>query len=393
MTGGEPWPPTDLASTPVQRAVSNQSTLDRVREIAVESEPQPRPVPTVAKALEVDELAAPAHGAGVPQSVRRAPIPAPDEPMKSAEIGKAKRASTMIGSRSLVQWIKLGLLYGLGAVVAAGTIVLAARGVTTFPVVPVFLKQYPGAYQPHSFVEPGFPAWANWAHYLNFFFMVLIVRTGLLVRHQQKPPAFYTPKRGGKKVGIYLWLHTSLDVLWLANGVCFVVLIFATGHWARIVPTSWEVFPNAISALLQYLTLQWPVENGWENYNSLQQLMYFIVVFIAAPLAAITGVRMSEWWPKNSLWLNRVYPLGIARAVHFPTMLFFVLFVIVHVFLVFATGVLNNLNHMFAGTNDINWVGFWIFSLGLAVSVMTLVAARPLILAPIAGRFGRVSNR
>src|SRR5699024_643365 len=101
----------------------------------------------------------------------------------------------------------------------------------------------------------------------------------LQVRHQQKPPAFYTPKKGGKKVSINLWLHTSLDVLWLANGVIFVVLLFVSGHWARIVPTSWEVFPNALSAMLQYMTLEWPMEDAWVNYNSLQQLMYFIIVF------------------------------------------------------------------------------------------------------------------
>ena len=223
--------------------------------------------------------------------------------------------------------------------------------------------------------------------------LVLIVRTGLLVRRQQKPPAQYTPRRGGKKVSIYLWLHTSLDVLWFANGVVFVVLLFVTGHWLRIVPTSWEVFPNAVSALLQYLTLDWPVENGWVNYNSLQQLMYFTVVFIAAPLAAISGVRMSEWWPKDAPRLNRIYPAPLARAIHFPTMLFFVLFTIIHVFLVFATGALRNLNHMFAGEDVVNWAGFGWFAAGIAITTAAVVAARPLILAPIAQLTGNVSTR
>jgi len=242
-------------------------------------------------------------------------------------------------------------------------------------------------------MDDGFPVWARWAHYLNFFFMVLIIRSGLLIRHQQQPPAFYTPKKGGKKVSIYLWMHTGLDVLWLINGVAFVVLLFVTGHWARIVPTSWEVFPNALSAGLQYLTLEWPVEDGWVNYNSLQQLMYFTVVFIAAPLAAITGVRMSEWWPKNAARLNKLYPAPIARAVHYPVMLFFVLFIIVHVFLVFTTGALKNLNHMYAGTPEVSWTGFWWFAAGLVVVIGAVIAARPLVLAAIAGRFGKISSR
>ena len=284
----------------------------------------------------------------------------------------------------------LGLL---GLVAAAGIIVLAARGVTTLPGVPEFLERYPGEYHIPEFVEPGFPGWVRWTHFLNIFFMVLIIRSGLQVRHQQKPPAYYTPKRGGKKVSIFLWLHTSLDVLWLLNGVVFVVLLFATGHWARIVPTSWEVFPNAVSAMLQYLTLEWPVENGWVNYNSLQQLMYFTVVFIAAPLAAITGVRMSSWWPEDAERLNRAYPAPLARAVHFPVMLFFTAFILVHVFLVFATGMRRNLNHMFAGSDETSWLGFWLLVVGLAVTAGAWFAARPLILAPIASVSGRVSER
>ncbi|WP_426518163.1 cytochrome b/b6 domain-containing protein [Diaminobutyricibacter sp. McL0618] len=328
------------------------------------------------------------------ESIRSTPVPQASPPRgPHVSAGKKGREPIVLGSRSLAQWVRLMVAIVVGVIVAAAIIVLAARGVTTLPGVPEFLQRYPGSYALPDSVEPGFPAWARWAHYLNFFFMVLIVRTGLIVRYQRKPPAFYTPKRGGKKVSIYLWLHTGLDLLWLLNGLVFVVLLFATGAWPRIVPTSWAVFPNALSALLQYLTLQWPVENGWVNYNSLQQLMYFAVVFIAAPLAAITGIRMSSWWPKNSPRLDRIYPAPLARAIHFPTMLFFVLFVIIHVFLVFATGALQNLNHMFAGTDEISWTGFWIFAAGLAVVVAVWLLVRPLVLAPIANVFGRVSNR
>lgn len=299
----------------------------------------------------------------------------------------------MIGSRSLSQWVKLGSLGVAGLIVLAGVIVLAARGLTTLPGVPEFVERYPGEYHPAVVADEGFPAWARWTHYLNVFFMVLIVRTGLTVRHQQKPEAFYTPKRGGKKISIHLWLHTSIDLLWLANGVIFVVLLFATGHWARIVPTSWEVFPNALSAMLQYLTLDWPVENGWVNYNALQQLMYFIIVFVAAPIAAITGVRMSEWWPKDNAKLDRVFPAQLARALHYPTMLFFVVFVIIHVFLVLTTGALRNLNHMFAGNDGAGWFGFWMFAAGLGAIAIAWVLTRPLLVAPIASVFGKVSNR
>jgi thiosulfate reductase cytochrome b subunit len=173
----------------------------------------------------------------------------------------------------------------------------------------------------------------------------------------------------------------------------FVVLLFVTGQWMRLVPTSWDVFPNALSAGLQYLSLDWPVEDGWITYNSLQQLAYFAVVFLAAPLAAVTGVRMSGVWPKDAKALNRAYPIEWARAVHFPVMIFFVLFIIGHVTLVLATGALHNLNSMFAANGGDGWAGFWFFAAAMLTVAIGWVAARPLVLAPIARLFGTVSGR
>lgn len=386
VPGGESWPPAGLA--PAAAAAP-----------AVQAAPEhiaPAPATSVAEAVAEAEppaaASAPAVTAAVTLAVTAAP--APVAPSVAAEKPVRPEAEARLyGSRTLGQWIKLVVLLAVGAVAAAGILVLAARGVTTLPGVPEFLERYPGAYDLPDTAEPGFPWWAQWAHFFNIFLMVLIIRSGYQVRTEQKPPAFWTPKRGGKKISINLWLHQSLDILWLANGLIFVVLLFASGRWVRIVPTSWEAFPNALSALLQYMTLDWPVESGWVNYNSLQQIMYFIVVFIAAPLAAITGVRMSEFWPKDAKTLNKIYPVEAARAIHFPTMLFFVLFILIHVFLVFATGALRNLNHMFGGTDEVNWVGFWLFAAAIAITTAGWYAARPLVLAPIAKRFGQVSSR
>lgn len=392
LPGGEPWPPESAA--PAARA---EAILDPVAS-------RVRGGDTPAAPTSVPDLA-PASGTTAPAAA--VPVAAPAAPVSSVVSATAGPPAAPItpgpterqktghrsGSRIARQWGARALLWAGGAIVATAMIVLAARGVTTLPGVPEFLERHPGEYESPVPTDPGFPAWARWSHFLNFFFMVLIVRTGLLVRHQQKPPAFFTPKRGGKKISLHLWLHTSIDLLWMLNGVVFVTLLFVSGHWARIVPTSWEVVPNAASAMLQYLTLEWPTENGWVNYNSLQQIMYFTVVFIAAPLAAISGVRMSEWWPKNAERLNRWYPAALARTIHFPVMLFFVLFVVVHVTLVLATGALRNLNHMFVGTDAVSWAGFWWFAAGLLVAAAVTWAAKPQILAPIASAFGKVSNR
>ncbi len=264
-----------------------------------------------------------------------------------------------------------------------------------------FLVAFPGETHLPEGAPVGIPAWLGWQHFFNVFLMVLIIRSGLQVRTEKRPTVFWTPKRpkGGGKVSLNVWFHQALDILWLTNGLIFVVLLFATGQWMRVVPTGWEVIPNALSAALQYVSLDWPTENGWVNYNSLQVLAYFTTIFIAAPLAAITGVRMSGIWPKNAKTLNRLYPIEWARAVHFPVMLYFVTFIIVHVALVFATGALRNLNHMYAVQGSVdpnafaaNWSGFLIFFASLVVILIGWTAARPLVLAPIAKLFGKVGR-
>lgn len=312
---------------------------------------------------------------------------------------KTKKEPVKHGPLTTKQWVLAGILGAFCALGIATAVVLVARGIAGIDAVESFMKRFPGEYHLPDSAPIGFPAWLAWNHFFNVFLMVLIIRSGLLVRHQKKPPAYWSSKRS-PKVSINLWLHQGLDLLWVINGLVFLVLLFATGHWMRIVPTSWEVFPNAISAALQYLTLDWPTENGWVNYNSLQQLAYFTTVFIAAPLAAITGVRLSAFWPKNMPALTKKYPIEVARALHFPTMLYFVLFILVHVILVFSTGALRNLNHMYAaqGSTDPaqyadNWAGLLFFALSLLVIAGAWFACRPMILASIARLFGKVSAR
>lgn len=315
---------------------------------------------------------------GVAASNRDAPKPAPRR----------------IRGLTRAQWFVGVVGGGVAILFATGMVIALARFIVSMDEVRAFLAAYPGTYAPAVAVAPGFPAWVQWQHFFNTFLIVLIIRTGWQVRTEKRPSAFWSPRSNKKRrISLNLWFHNALDLLWFANGVIFVVLLFVTGHWVRLVPTSFEVFPNAVSAALQYVSLNWPTESGWANYNALQQLAYFTTVFIAAPLAAITGVRMSGVWPKNAARLDRAFPIEWARALHFPVMLYFVLFIVVHVTLVFATGALRNLNHMYAGNDGLGWTGFWIFAGSTAVIVAGWIAARPVVIAPIARLFGTVKTR
>lgn len=418
VAGGEPWPatgtvvhnvfapepaasaaPAPAASAP---AASAPAAAASIAPVAAETAPavaQPAPTPVApAQVSPAAAEAAPAPPAPARPPAQPTPATQPT-PAAASTAPKPKAEAKKYGIFTLKQWFGAGAIILLAIVGAVTLVVLAARWFMSLEFMTNFVNTYPGEYHLPESAPVGFPGWLGWQHFFNIFLMVLIIRSGILVRRQERPEAFWASKKNPKKISIQLWLHQSLNILWIVNGLIFIILLFATGQWMRVIPTSFEVFPNALSAGLQYLTLDWPIDNGWVNYNSLQQLAYFATIFIAAPLSAITGFRMSESWPRESK-LSEKFPVEWARNLHFPLMIYFVGFIVVHVALVFSTGALRNLNHMFAAQGAVdptlyanNWTGFWLFVASIVVVIGAWLAARPMIMAPIARIFGNVSAR
>ena len=263
------------------------------------------------------------------------------------------------------------------------------------PAVEAFMTRYSGVVISTLDAPIGIPVWLSVTHFLNTLFLLLIIRTALSIRSKKRPPAFVTPRRGvlgqpPRRIGINVWLHNTVDVLWILNGAVYITLLFTTGQWMRIVPTTWEVIPNAISAALQYLTFTWPVENPWVAYNSLQVLAYFGVVFVLAPLAIVTGLRLSSAWPLDAPRLNRVLPERPIRRLHNLVLFAFMAFIVVHIDLVLFTGAVHNLNVMYAASNDVSWMGTVIFIASLAVLAAVWFALTPSVQKKLAGLTGTV---
>ena len=263
------------------------------------------------------------------------------------------------------------------------------------PAVEAFMTRYSGVVISTLDAPIGIPVWLSVTHFLNTLFLLLIIRTALSIRSKKRPPAFVTPRRGvlgqpPRRIGINVWLHNTVDVLWILNGAVYITLLFTTGQWMRIVPTTWEVIPNAISAALQYLTFTWPVENPWVAYNSLQVLAYFGVVFVLAPLAIVTGLRLSSAWPLDAPRLNRVLPERPIRRLHNLVLFAFLAFIVVHIDLVLFTGAVHNLNVMYAASNDVSWMGTVIFIASLAVLAAVWFALTPSVQKRLAGLTGTV---
>ncbi|WP_448809022.1 cytochrome b/b6 domain-containing protein [Agromyces bauzanensis] len=305
----------------------------------------------------------------------------------------ARAAEWLRAKRKQVLWT------AVVAVVVFAVVVLVARWLRELAAVQAFVEAYPGIVAPPEGTPVGIPAWLGWQHFLNSLFLLLLVRTGYQLHSKKRPPGFWTrdntrwprTKRAPRRIGIHLWFHLWLDALWIVNGVVYVVVLFATGQWLRLVPTDWAVVPNALSAALQYASLDWPTENSWVVYNSLQQLAYFAMVFIAAPLAILSGLRLSTVWPLEGPFA-RAIPEKLARAVHYPVMLVFLAFTFVHVVLVFTTGALRKLNQMYAGRDADDWWGFAIFAASVVVMVVAWLVATPPLLKRIAATSGRVQG-
>jgi thiosulfate reductase cytochrome b subunit len=265
---------------------------------------------------------------------------------------------------------------------AAGVVavmaVLFAKALFEIPVTAAFFLAYPGDATPWADTPVGFPAWLSWTHFLSAFFLLFIVRSGLLVRDGARPPAFVTRRTPrATRLGLHTWWHLVVDVLWVANGLVYLVLLVVSGQWKRLVPASWDVVPNAVSAGLQYLSLDWPHHDGWTHYNALQLLLYGVTVFVAAPVAVLAGLRLSPLWPRRLRRATGVLGDRFARTVHWLTAVYFIAFTVVHVALVLLTGALRNLNHMFAGRDDETWVGAAVFAGALAVTAAAALVLRP----------------
>jgi sulfoxide reductase catalytic subunit YedY len=301
--------------------------------------------------------------------------------------------------------------------------VAVAQALRELPAVQDFLVRYPGVPPSARTVSAGFPAWLRVQHFLNLFFMAFIIRAGIQVladhprlywkrdctpgtewfRFQKAVPTgrLWTAKDDSvtlpgwlgipgirHSIGLARWWHFSFGLLWMINGIVVYALLFWTGQWPRLVPTTWEVFPNAASTALQYLSLTFPADESWTRYNSLQQLTYFITVFIAAPTSILTGFMQGPAISNRLGWFGRVLNRQRARSIHFLAMWWFLLFILIHVTLVFITGARVNLNMMFAGVNDRSWSGVTIF-----VPAMALVAVTWWLASPFTIRHARVVQK
>ncbi|MDN6152053.1 MAG: molybdopterin-dependent oxidoreductase [Yaniella sp.] len=260
-------------------------------------------------------------------------------------------------------------------------------------------------------MEADFPFWLRASHLFNFVLLGILIRSGweilaslprLWWRNDSKPGTEwlrFTRRKLPKEEGVYTSLmdersmspllalpgreniglgrhwHDIGVMLWVVNGLFYVIMLFATGLWTRIVPTSWDVFPEAWESMKIYAGFGVPALEHFQPYDPLQMLTYTGVVFLLAPLLILTGLAMSPALRSRFPWYVKV--LGgpqVARSLHFICHAAFIVFIIMHVGLVFLVHPEYNLPHMILGI-EANQPEYYAQAFTIALITIVLVIA------------------
>ena len=272
-----------------------------------------------------------------------------------------------------------------------------------------------------DFGELGFPLGVRLCHWFNVLFLLLLARSGLaiLAAHPKlywnidsrpgsewlsfgrKPlptdrmwcstdeeisASGWLALPGGHGLGLGRYWHFLNALAWTLCGVSYVALMFLTPQWRRLVPTSWEIIPDAWRTMIAYLQMGQPESRPPFTYdarlpfNALQQLTYFGLIFILTPFQIATGLAQSPSLLGRFPWFGRIFGEGgrqTARSLHFIGLLGFGGFLLIHLVMVFWHGFFKEMDKMVLGRTDSpgTWQGtLWGLAIVAAI-ILVLIGA------------------
>jgi methionine sulfoxide reductase catalytic subunit len=219
-----------------------------------------------------------------------------------------------------------------------------------------------------------YPAWLRIDHWLNVLFLTLLLRSGLEIlgthpklywREDSKPGtewARFTNKKmpteklydtldeeedysplialpGHKKLGMGRHWHFISVLGWILVGLSYYILLFATGQWQRYWPRSWATFVEAGNDMITYMTFNLPPVLPNEPLDAMQKLTYAGVIFLLAPFQILTGAAQSPAIEARFPWFVRLWGgRQCARSLHFLGLVAFLVFIAIHLSMVFFWG-------------------------------------------------------
>jgi thiosulfate reductase cytochrome b subunit len=148
------------------------------------------------------------------------------------------------------------------------------------------------------------------------------------------------------------YLHFQAAWLAVATGSFYLLFGFFSGHFRRnLAPASSDLSLKSLgTSITRHLRFDRPgPEEAW-SYNVLQRLSYLLVIFVLFPLMIWTGLAMSFGFTSAFPLTARL--LGghqTARSLHFLVTVALVLFLLLHVVMVFVAGFRSRMRAMITG--------------------------------------------
>ena len=149
------------------------------------------------------------------------------------------------------------------------------------------------------------------------------------------------------------YLHFQAAWLAVGTGLLYLFWGFFNGHFRRnVFPAASDLSLKGIAAsIVKHLRFERPGAEEARSYNVLQRLTYLLVIFVLFPLVIWTGLAMS-------FGFTSAFPLAVrllggqqtARSLHFLVTILLVLFLLVHVAMIFVAGFRSRMRAMITGT-------------------------------------------
>jgi thiosulfate reductase cytochrome b subunit len=151
------------------------------------------------------------------------------------------------------------------------------------------------------------------------------------------------------------YLHFQTAWIVVSTGLLYVLYGLRSGHFRKnLLPPRADLSSGALAKVLtNHLRLN--LRGNDHSYNPVQRIAYLFVIFAAFPLMIWTGLAMSPAVTGAFPFLVNV--LGghqCARTLHFFATLFLVLFLLVHVLMVYLTGFRDRMREMITGKSRQN---------------------------------------
>ena len=135
-----------------------------------------------------------------------------------------------------------------------------------------------------------------------------------------------------------------------ADAAVYLLYGLLTGHLRRDLIPRLRELAQVPGDVVTHLRLRFSHGNDAPQYNVLQKLTYFGVLFIVLPVLVLAGLEMSPRIDAALPWLRDLFGgRQSARTIHFIMAWTLVAFVVVHVVMVIVSGLANNLRSMITG--------------------------------------------